>query len=201
MNKLALNHARLWIAVIIGGVVFCLLPGDWSLITRILTSWNCAIALFLILISIWMTRLTAEQICLRFIDEDETASVILVVCIMAAMLSLVSIVAFLSTIKQTAGMERAVHIGLAALTVANSWTLVPTMFTLHYADMFYSVKPDSRPLHFPETSDRCRLPDFRRGDHLRLNSQGRDRADGHFISFQCGDLGFCDQRYCRADWR
>jgi uncharacterized membrane protein len=25
------------------------------------------------------------------------------------------------------------------------------MFTLHYADMFYSVKPNSRPLHFPET--------------------------------------------------
>ena len=153
MNNLAVNHARLWIAVITGVVIYCLLPGDWSLITRILTSWNCGVALFLILIAIWMTRLTAEQICLRFIDEDETASVILVICIVAAMVSLIAIVAFLSTIKQTAGVERAVHIGLAALTVANSWTLVPTMFTLHYADMFYSVKPNSRPLHFPETAE------------------------------------------------
>jgi uncharacterized membrane protein len=42
-------------------------------------------------------------------------------------------------------------VALAALTVLNSWTLVPTMFTLHYADMFYSVTAEERPLHFPQT--------------------------------------------------
>jgi uncharacterized membrane protein len=152
MNKLALSHLRLWTAVITGVVIFFLLPGDWSTVSRVLTSWNCGIALFLILISIWMTRLTAQQICLEFIDEDETAPVILIICIIGALLSLVAIVALLSTIRQTTGSERTAHIALATLTVANSWTLVPTMFTLHYADMFYSAKPDSRPLHFPQTS-------------------------------------------------
>jgi uncharacterized membrane protein len=42
-------------------------------------------------------------------------------------------------------------VALAAFTVVNSWTLVPTMFTLHYADMFYSVKENARPLAFPQT--------------------------------------------------
>jgi uncharacterized membrane protein len=32
-----------------------------------------------------------------------------------------------------------------------SWTLLPTMFTLHYADMFYSAGRDERPLAFPQT--------------------------------------------------
>jgi uncharacterized membrane protein len=153
MNKLALNHLRLWISVIAGAAIFFLLPHHWSTVSRVLASWNCGVALFLVLIYVWMTRLNARQICLKFIEEDETASVILVICILAALLSLVAIVELLSTIKQTSGADRAAHVALAALTVLNSWTLVPTMFTLHYADMFYSVTADERPLHFPQTPE------------------------------------------------
>jgi uncharacterized membrane protein len=40
---------------------------------------------------------------------------------------------------------------LAALTVANSWLLVPTVYSLHYADLFYSVNPPNCPLQFPNT--------------------------------------------------
>jgi len=29
--------------------------------------------------------------------------------------------------------------------------LVPTVFTTHYADMYYSANDDDRPLHFPQT--------------------------------------------------
>jgi uncharacterized membrane protein len=151
MNKLALNHLRLWISVIAGAAIFFLLPHHWSAVSRVLASWNCGVVLFLILIYVWMTRLNARQICLKFIEEDETASVILVICILAALLSLVAIVELLSTLKQTSGADRAAHVALAALTVLNSWTLVPTMFTLHYADMFYSVTAEERPLHFPQT--------------------------------------------------
>ena len=151
VNKFALNNLRLWIAVIAGVAIYFLLPHHWSAVSRVLASWNGATALFLILIYVWMTRQNAQQICLRFIEEDATAPVILIVCIAAALLSLVAIVALLSTIKQTTGADRVAHVVLAALTVVNSWTLVPTMFTLHYADMFYSVTADDRPLHFPQT--------------------------------------------------
>jgi uncharacterized membrane protein len=153
MNKLALKHLRLWISVIAGAAIFFLLPHYWSAVSRVLVSWNCGVALFLVLIYVWMTHLNARQICLKFIEEDETAPVILVICILAALLSLVAIVALLSTLKQTSGADRAAHVALAALTVLNSWTLVPTMFTLHYADMFYSVTAEERPLHFPQTPE------------------------------------------------
>jgi uncharacterized membrane protein len=153
MNKLALNHLRIWIAVFAGIVVFFLLPHHWAGVSRVLVSWNCGVALFLILIYVWMASLNAKKICLKFIEEDATAPVILVVCILAALLSLVAIVELLSTIKQTSGLDRVAHVALAAVTVMNSWSLVPTMFTLHYADMFYSVPPDSRPLNFPKTPD------------------------------------------------
>ena len=152
MPNLALNHLRLWIAVVAGGVLFFVWPHHWSTLSRILLCWNCGVALFLVLLYSWMTRLTAQQIGARLIQEDEAAPVILIFAVLAALLSLVAIVEILSTIKQTTGAERGAHLALAGLTVMSSWTLVPTLFTLHYADMFYSAMPDDRPLHFPQTS-------------------------------------------------
>jgi uncharacterized membrane protein len=151
VNKLVFFHPRLWSSVAAGCLIYFLLPQHWSILTRVLVCWNCGVSLFLTLIFVWMTRLTAAQICTRFIEEDETAPIIVAVVTIAAMFSLGAIVEPLATLKQVAGMERVGHFALAALTLANSWILVPTMFTTHYADMFYSAKEDDRPLRFPET--------------------------------------------------
>ena len=151
MKDLVLNHPRLWIAVAAGTAIFFFLPQPWSVLSRVLVCWNCGVALFLLLIFIWMTRLTAEQICSRYIEEDETAPFILVVVIVAAVASLFAIIEPLATIKQVSGSVRAAHFALAALTLVDSWLLVPTMFTTHYADRFYSVGENDRPLHFPQT--------------------------------------------------
>jgi uncharacterized membrane protein len=151
LNKLVLNHPRLWISLATGSAVFFCLPAHWSTLSRVLVCWNCGVALFLTLIYVWMTRLTAEQICTKYVEEDESAPIILAVVTTAALFSVVAIVEPLATIKQVAGAERVAHFALAALTLVNSWILVPTMFTTHYADLFYSAKEDDRPLHFPET--------------------------------------------------
>jgi uncharacterized membrane protein len=151
MKDLFREHPRLWIAFIAGVAVFFFLPGHWSLLSRVLVCWNCGVLLFLVTVGLWMTRQTAEQICTKYIEEDETAPFILAVVISAAVASLAAIIEPLATIKQVTGPVRAAHFALAALTLINSWLLVPLMFTTHYADMFYSAKQDNRPLHFPNT--------------------------------------------------
>jgi uncharacterized membrane protein len=151
MNKLVFLHPRLWISAAVGCAIFWFLPAHWTVLSRVLVCWNCAAALFLVLIYIWMTRLTAEQICSRYIEEDETAPVILAVVTAAALLSVVAIVEPLANLRHAAGAERIAHFTLAALTLVNSWILVPTMFTTYYADMFYSATETARPLRFPET--------------------------------------------------
>ncbi len=151
MNKLVRYHPRLWISAAVGCAIYFLLPAHWSGLSRVLVCWNGAVALFLCLIFFWMSRLTAQQICSRYVEEDESATIILVVVTVAALLSLVAIVEPLANIRQTAGAERIAHFTLAALTLVNSWILVPTMFTIHYADCFYSVAEADRPLRFPET--------------------------------------------------
>jgi uncharacterized membrane protein len=145
-------HPRLWIAVLAGVLAFFLLPGHWELISRILVSWNVGVALFLVLIFIWMTRMSPELICSHYIDEDESAPFILAVVVLAALLSVAAIVQPLATLKHVTGTERVAHMVLAATTLVSSWLLVPTMFTTHYADMFYSASEEERPLQFPNTS-------------------------------------------------
>jgi uncharacterized membrane protein len=152
MNHLFSQHPRLWIGTLAGTAIFFALPGQWPTLSRVLVAWNGGVILFLALIYFWMTSLTAEQICRRYIEEDESATVVLALVVAAALLSLAAIVAVLSTIKQTAGPVRVAHISLAAITVVDSWLLVPTIFTAQYADMFYSADEDRRPLMFPNTS-------------------------------------------------
>lgn len=153
MNKFALRHVRLWTSAIAGLVTYFVLPHDWQQLTRVLTGWNTFSLLFLILAFIWMSGQSPKQIGARYEEEDETAPVILLVVIVAALLSLIAIVAQLASLKSAGDEARAFHIGLAALTVASSWLLVGTMFTLHYADLFYRARSasDERPLTFPKS--------------------------------------------------
>lgn len=152
MHKVFKYHPRLWIGLIVGICVYVALPLHLSTISRVLIAWNLGVDLFLVTVFIWMFNLSAEQICLRFVEEDESAPLILVFVVIAALFSLAAIVALLSAVKQLPEFKRALHLGLAAVTVLNSWTLVPTMFTTLYAGMFYGADDDERPLAFPATS-------------------------------------------------
>jgi uncharacterized membrane protein len=153
MKNLFLGHPRLWSSFIAGTVLFFLLPHEWSVLSRVLVSWNAGVVLFLVLIFFWMTSLTAAQICTKYIEEDESGPFILVFVVIAAAASVFAIIEPLATIKQVSGPVRAAHLALAALTLVNSWLLVPVMFTTHYADMYYSASANKRPLRFPNTPE------------------------------------------------
>ncbi|HKT74724.1 MAG TPA: DUF1345 domain-containing protein [Steroidobacteraceae bacterium] len=151
MQKVFLYHIRLWCSLLAGILGYCLAPAHWSGLGRLLSGWNAGVVLFLILCFFWMRKLNAQQMRSRYAEEDPTAPVILLIVIVAALLSLLAIVAFLSTAKQVNHATGAVHLCLAALTVVNSWLLVPTMFTMHYADLYYSEDGSQPPLLFPHT--------------------------------------------------
>jgi uncharacterized membrane protein len=151
VKKLFVNHPRLWLSTAVATVLFFFMPRAWSVSSRVLVCWNCGVALFLLLLFAWMSGLSAQQICSKYREEDESAPFILIGVILAAMLSLVAIVEPLATLKSVAGNQRAGHFALAACTLVNSWILVPSMFTTHYADTFYSTEEAQRPLRFPET--------------------------------------------------
>jgi uncharacterized membrane protein len=151
VRKVLSNHPRLFLSAAAAAVLFFCLPQAWSILTRVLACWNFGVALFLVLLFVWMSALTPQQMLSKYKEEDESAPFILIAVILAAMLSLVAILDPLASLKSVKGAERAAHFALAAFTLVNSWLLVPTMFTTHYADAFYSADEAQRPLRFPDT--------------------------------------------------
>jgi uncharacterized membrane protein len=148
------NHIKLWTAVIAGMLIALALPGRWLVISRVLTGWNGAMLIMVPVTYIWMRRLDARELRARYQEEDPTAPVIVMVVVAAALLSVMAIVALLSTLRQAAPAERIGHLVLATLTIVNSWLLVHTMFTIHYADIYYSVEEGAPPpLAFPGTRE------------------------------------------------
>lgn len=145
------GHLRLWIAVVLGAGSFFFVPPTLSFISRMLISWDLGVLLFLVLIYIWMKGMTAEQICSHYVEEDPSAPLILIAVTAAALLSLLAVVDPLASLKHAGHSERIYRFALAALTLIASWVLVPTIFTMHYADMFYSASPQDPPLLFPRT--------------------------------------------------
>lgn len=151
-DMLIWNHLKLWAAALVGVILVFALPSHWSWITRILTGWNGAMLVLVPLTYVFLRRLDARQLRARYQEEDPTAPVILLVVVACALLSLLAIVALLSTVKQVAPSERVAHLVLATMTIVNSWLLVHMMYTIHYADMYYSVaEGDPPPLNFPDT--------------------------------------------------
>lgn len=134
-----------------GIVLFFLLPTNWTFISRLLVSWDGGVTLFLVAIYLWMSRLTAKQMQSRYMEEDPSGPVILVIVVVAALLSVLAIVEPLATLHHVPHSIRVWRVSLAAVTLIDSWLLVPTMFTTHYADLFYSAPAEDRPLLFPRT--------------------------------------------------
>jgi uncharacterized membrane protein len=148
------NHVKLWVAAGVGIFIALLLPSQWTVISRVLTGWNGALLVLVPMTYIKMRHWDARQLRAHYEEEDPTAPVIIVVVVAAALLSVAAIVGLLSTAKHVPAGEKVAHLMLATSTITLSWLLVQTMFTIRYADMYYSVPPDGqRPLIFPGTSE------------------------------------------------
>jgi uncharacterized membrane protein len=94
----------------------------------------------------------------RALRQDEGQKTILALTTFAVMASLVAIVGEFSTLKELAGVEKYLHIGLVALTVASSWLFMHLMFALHYAHDYYlsDQKGKAPGLAFPQET----APDY-----------------------------------------
>jgi len=145
------GHVRFWAALTLGIASYFFLPPQLTFITRTLISWDFGATLFLLLIYLWMRHLTAEQIRSHYAEEDPSGPIILVMVVAAALLSLLAVIEPLSTLRHLQDRQRVWQFALVALTLIDSWMLVPAMFTMRYADMFYSAPPQERPLLFPRT--------------------------------------------------
>jgi uncharacterized membrane protein len=133
---------RLFLAAALGLVLTGILAitTDWRLATRLLVGWDIATGLYLILAFHIMASSDVHRIRARAAQQDDGQAAILVLTVLAALASLGAIVAELGA-TAGGGIERhPIRLVLAAVTILLSWTLIHTIFALHYAHEFYDVQ-------------------------------------------------------------
>jgi uncharacterized membrane protein len=126
---------RLFISAMIGLAVAAVCPWDWRLATRVLTGWDVAVALYLVLAMRMMSMADVNHIRRRARLQDEGQFAILTLTAAAALASLGAIVALLG--MSGAADRRPIHLLLAVATILLSWSFTHVMFALHYAHEFY----------------------------------------------------------------
>ena len=147
----------MFVSAVVGTVAATATPGIAHTVTRSLLGWNVGVWLFLLLIGTMMLRADHERLRRAAIAQAEGAAVVLALVILAATASIVAIVIELAAAKQ--GAHHAwPHVLFALATVAGSWLLLPTLFALNYASLYYRGAHGAG-LKFPEPDESFR-PDY-----------------------------------------
>jgi uncharacterized membrane protein len=144
------NRPRTVIGLAIGIAVALVVPWHTSTMARTLIGWDAAVWSYLLMIWIHMAR--ADELSVReyAIRDDENAGVVLFVICVATVASIAAIVLELASAKGTAGASTAWHYLLTGLTLIGAWFLIPTIFTLHYARLYYDTDAHETALLFPD---------------------------------------------------
>lgn len=142
------RRPRLATALLVGLCVGLLVPTDGN-VKRFLIGWTATVWSYLVLIG-WLL-VSASRARARSISEQEdpSAPVVLALLSVIAITSLVAIVVELADARALSGGERLAHSVLAAGTVLGSWLMLNTVFSFHYAHLYFRAEPDTRPLVFP----------------------------------------------------
>lgn len=151
------HHPRLAIAVSLGLAVGLILPSDWHAITRILTAWNVGAWSYLFSVAWLIVHANTTKVRALAEREDNSPVAVLATLVSAALLSLAAIILELAGARGLTLDQRLLNYAFTGATLLSSWLLVGVLFTLHYAHMYYRVKPDYRPLVFP---DQDTVPDY-----------------------------------------
>ena len=153
---------RLAITMLIGLATALLLPTSFSLVTRSLLGWNAAVWLYLVLIGWMMLRADHDHLRRVALQQAEGAMTVLVIVTVASIVSLVGTVVELSAAKLSGAQHALPHVVIALATVVGSWLLLPIIFCLTYASLYYRVAHGSG-LQFPGVDESFK-PEF--GDFL-----------------------------------
>jgi uncharacterized membrane protein len=144
--------------LLVGSAAALLMPGAYSPVTRALLGWNVSVWLYLTLVGSMMLQSDHGRLRRVAAAQAEGAATVLAIVIVASVVSLLGIVVELSAAKLPGARHALPHLAFALATVTGSWLLLPTVFTLTYASVYYRTERGSG-LQFPGADDGFK-PDY-----------------------------------------
>jgi uncharacterized membrane protein len=148
--KVLRNRPRMVEALVFGILVAVLVPWHMRPMVRVLAGWDVAIWTYLVLIWVHMAAAHEDRVREFSMRDDENAGVVLFVICLATVASIAAIVLELASAKNLGAASTLAHYLLTGLTLIGAWFLIPTIFTLHYARLYYGSDPHQTALLFPD---------------------------------------------------
>lgn len=132
------SHQRIAIAFILGVISFFLFYSFYQIEIAIVGAWDILALTDIVLAWLTITKKNAKETVQNAKLQDTGRSTILFFIIATALISLVAITILLKTAKHSTLYSFDLILAFAFVTVAISWILVHTVFTIHYAHVFYA---------------------------------------------------------------
>jgi uncharacterized membrane protein len=133
------KHPRIFVSILVGvavGLALHALPSSrW--VMRALVGWDMGALLYVSLTFGMMARSDVAAIRLHASSQDEGAAGILFITVASALASLLAIVFLLGKVGMGDAPKQGSDLLLATATIVLSWTLIHTIFSVHYAHEFY----------------------------------------------------------------
>lgn len=162
-------HSVLFSCILLGFAVFLLLPQTLQLSARLVIGWDVGAIVYLGFALSNILRFSLARARSRAADQDEGATLMLMLTVIAAGVSLGAVVSLLGAAKNLPEAKQPVFMLLAVGTTIISWALIHVMFALHYAHEYYGGE------------------DIGRGGGLKFpNDQQPDYWDFVYFSFVIG---------------
>ncbi|GGL06532.1 DUF1345 domain-containing protein [Deinococcus radiotolerans] len=153
------HHAarRLLIGIATSLVIGLATPATWPAEARILIGWN--VLTLTVMAQLWPLMMSAgpgrtRELATR---EDDSRALAGTITMTAALVSLVGVIFLLSDAHDARGTRELLLTALAVATVASSWLLVQTEYTLHYARRHYR---DGHGVQFPHGDSNLEEPTY-----------------------------------------
>jgi len=141
---------RLGVASVLGAASWFVVPGEIATRTRALLAWGVAGLVLFVVAFVIIVRADSHETQRRAAAYDPGRKVLWVVVLGASTFSLFAGTVLLHLPHAGASFAGQLHVALCVATVAISWLVTHSTFTLRYAHLFYRDSDDgSGGLEFP----------------------------------------------------
>lgn len=141
------SHQRVFISLVLAVIAYFFLSMRYDIFISLIGSWDIFALTDIALAWIIIIRKGARETVQNARLQDSGRATILFFISMAALATLVAITLLLKTAKHSTVYSVETILFFAIFTVAASWILVHTVFTIHYAHVYYG---EGGGLIFPE---------------------------------------------------
>lgn len=144
-------RTKLLISISAGLLSTLLLPADLPWVQRLIIGWNVLAWLYLFFLWRQIVHSTPQHTRQVACQQDESARQVLMLVSLGCVVSILAILFELGSAKQLSGSLKTLPLVLTGTTLVVSWLLLPTAFTMHYANLYYrpSTNTTRLPLLFP----------------------------------------------------